>query len=75
MDGKSFKWALLGQANPNTERALFFHNVRPRLWSTGDTTSSAIIQGNYKLIDFFDNGTYELYDISADTTESNNLPE
>lgn len=35
--------------------------------------SSAMRKGNFKLIEFFETGTVELYDLSADPEEQNNL--
>ena len=37
------------------------------------TPASAIRQGHWKLIEFFESGTIELYDLAADLSEQNNL--
>jgi arylsulfatase A len=37
------------------------------------TPASAIRQGHWKLIEFFESGTVELYDLAADLSEQNNL--
>ena len=37
------------------------------------TPASAIRQGDWKLIEFFENGAVELYDLSRDLSEQNNL--
>jgi uncharacterized sulfatase len=39
------------------------------------TPASAIRQGNWKLIEFYETGTIELYDLSHDVSEANNLAE
>ncbi len=73
LDGESFKWAVMENSNPNPDRAMYWHNIKSRLNSTGDTNSSAVVQGNYKLIEFLESGTLELYDLDADEEEQNNL--
>jgi len=56
-----------------TERPLFWHY--PHYSNQGANPGSAIRLGNYKLIDDFETGAIELYDLSADIGETNNLAE
>jgi arylsulfatase A-like enzyme len=53
------------------ERALFW--FYPHYGNQGGQPGSAIRKGQYKLIEFFAEGTQELYDLSADISEKNNL--
>lgn len=55
------------------ERPLFWHNPAPRPSSTGDLFSSAIRVGDYKLLQFPELNRVELYDLSSDVGEANNL--
>jgi arylsulfatase A-like enzyme len=72
LDGTSFVGVLKGTA-PKGERALFWHNPAPRPGSTADLFSSAIREGNFKLIDFYVEKRVELYDLSSDLGERHNL--
>lgn len=71
-DGKSFLPVIQEQENWNN-RTLFWHSSKARPVNTGDTKSSAIRQGNYKLINWYKEGRTELYDISKDPSESIDL--
>lgn len=73
LDGKSFVWALKSKKNPNPNRAIFWHSPTGRPHSTGDSNCSAIRKGDYKLLEFFDQGRVELYNIKKDISESHNL--
>jgi arylsulfatase A len=54
--------------------ALFWHY--PHYWSNhGDRPGGAIRAGDYKLIEFFEDGRRELYDLKKDVGESRNLIE
>lgn len=55
----------------NTERELFWHY--PHYGNQGGTPGAAIRDGDYKLIEFFEDNRYELYNISDDISESYNL--
>ena len=72
IDGFSYLPACSGKtvarANP-----LFWHSPKGRPTSTGDENSSAIRDGNLKLIEFYDEERIELYDITNDPGESTNL--
>ena len=73
VDGQSFTWALKNEPNPNPDRILYWHNNAARPYSTGDMYSSAIMQGEYKLIDLYDMREQELYHITLDSAESNDI--
>ena len=67
-DGLSLK-PLLHQTGGIEHRSLFWHY--PHYHKT--MPYGAIRQGNYKLIEFFENGALELYDLEKDPSEKNNL--
>ncbi len=74
LDGLSLTPAL----HPSREKALaqrdlFWHKADERPTSTGDYVSSAIRSGDYKLIDFYKQNRIELYDLSTDEGERNNI--
>ena len=71
-DGKSFM-PILFQNNTWTNRTVFWHSSKARPANTGDTKSSAIRQGDYKLIHWYKEGRTELYDISKDPSESRDI--
>ena len=55
-----------------TERdAVYWHY--PHYSNQGGRPSGAIRMGNYKLLQFYDTGEIELYDLSADLSEEKNL--
>jgi len=72
-DGVSFVWALTNKTDPNPDRPVFWHSPVDRPHATGDSNSSAIRQGRYKLIEFYDEGRIELYDLATDLEEQKNL--
>ncbi len=51
--------------------AIFWHY--PHYGNQGGTPGAAIRQGDYKLIEFFEDSRVELYDLSKDIGEQNNL--
>jgi arylsulfatase A-like enzyme len=69
LDGISFASMLLGASEP-TRDTIFFHF--PSYIGAG-VPSSAMRKGDYKLIEQFESGTVELYDLSKDIGESRNL--
>ncbi len=77
-DGLSFV-SLLADEAPAGARAAFekrlfyWHNPSPRPSSTADLFSSAIREGNLKLVEFPEEKRVELYDLSSDIEESKNL--
>lgn len=56
-------------------RTVFWHSSKARPVNTGDTKSSAIRKGDYKLINWYVEGRTELYNIAKDPSETNNLAE
>ena len=80
LDGISL-WPLLTDATPPAPRALFWHfpaylqgyRDTPGPWRT--TPAAAVRQGHYKLVEFFEDGRLELYNLNNDLGEQNNLAE
>jgi len=52
---------------------MFWHSPMGRPGSTGDRNSSAVRVGDYKLIDWYDEGLIELYNLKNDIGEQHNL--
>ncbi|MGB7346336.1 MAG: sulfatase/phosphatase domain-containing protein, partial [Pirellulaceae bacterium] len=75
IDGKSFVPLLRGQHDASRgQRPLFWHF--PNHWGPsgpGIGPSSAIRKGDWKLIYYHDASNYELFDLSKDLSETNNL--
>ena len=70
LDGKSFASVLKGEGNFD-RGPIFWHY--PHYPNQGGRPSGAIRSGNYKLIEFYDNGEVELYDLSKDIGEQHDL--
>ena len=62
---------LLKQTNSVAERALYWHY--PHYGNQGGSPGSAVRIGNLKLIEFFEDGRLELYDLQKDLGERHNL--
>lgn len=74
LDGISIKPQVNGkESTDKNKRDLFWHKATERPGSTGDYISSAIRSGDYKLIDFYNQGRIELYDLKNDPGETKNL--
>lgn len=74
LDGVSIKPLLDGKRQEQLDkRDLFWHKASERPNSTGDYVSTAVRSGNYKLIDFYLQHRVELYDLSNDPGEKNNI--
>ena len=71
-DGRSFL-ALLKGNDVSRSEPLFWHSGAGRPYSTGDTDSSAIRLGKYKLLEWYHSGHVELYDLSSDLGEQHDL--
>jgi arylsulfatase A-like enzyme len=70
VDGTSFLQALRGK--PDFARGpLFWHY--PHYGNQGGTPGSSIRMGDWKLIEFFETGTLELYNLREDLGEKRNL--
>jgi arylsulfatase A-like enzyme len=74
LDGVSMK-PYLTENKELTDRTLFWHSPRARPHSTGDHNCTAVRVGKYKLIDYYDSGDLELYDLEKDPYETTNLAE
>jgi len=72
VDGKSFLNVLKGLDNWQ-DRTVYWHSAHPRPRNTGDSKSSAIRSGDYKLIYFYDDDHVELYNLKQDEGEQHNL--
>ena len=79
-NGVSFKTALSGAAYDRGEPILW-HSPLARPYSTGDFNSTALRDGDYKLIWFYDTPgrdgefLYELYNVATDPGETTDLSE
>lgn len=72
-DGLSL-WPLwTGKADKLAERSFYWHYPLEKPHFLGGRSSAAIRSGDWKLIQFYDSGTYELYNLKNDISESNNL--
>ena len=69
-DGESILPLLEGRDKIDRE-ALYWHY--PHYGNQGGTPGSSIRMGNYKLIEFFETGKCELYDLTEDVSEEYNL--
>lgn len=70
IDGESFYPVLLGKEEER-KRPIFWHY--PHYGNQGGTPYSAIREGNYKLIYFYEDEHCELYDVMEDISEKHNL--
>jgi arylsulfatase A-like enzyme len=71
-DGVSIVPSLKG-ASFERSKPLFWHSPTSRPYSTGDTDNSAVRIGNYKLLEWYNADHVELYDLSKDIGEENDL--
>lgn len=71
-NGISLVPVIKGEASPSRD-ALYWHY--PHYSNQGGRPGGAIREGPLKLIEFYENGRRELYDISADMRETKNLAE
>ncbi len=71
LDGESLM-PLLTQAGSLTRDAIYFHYPN-YAFHGGNRLGSVIRQGRYKLIERFDDGSLELYDLANDLGETRNL--
>jgi len=69
VDGVSLVPLLEGRSIP--DRALFWHY--PHYGNQGGAPAGAIREGNWKLIEWYETGRIELFDLSTDLGEGNNL--
>ncbi|MDA8527710.1 sulfatase [Opitutaceae bacterium] len=73
LDGVSFAATLRGESVSSGDRALYWYSDRGRRGSTGDLNAAVVRQGDFKLIEFFNENRLELYDLSRDPSETTNL--
>ncbi len=69
-DGVSFL-SLLNGEGPLERDAIFWHY--PHYGNQGGTPGSSVRSGDYKLIEFFEDGRLELYNLRKDIGETNNV--
>jgi arylsulfatase A-like enzyme len=72
VDGTSF-WPLLQGAEPPGRGPIFWHY--PHYGNQGGTPGSSVRLGDFKLIEFFEDGRLELYNLREDAGEDRNLAE
>lgn len=72
IDGKSLKNVINKKENLK-DRTVFWNSYKARPTQTGDSKTSAIRIGDYKLLQFVDSGKIELYNVVADISEKNDL--
>jgi arylsulfatase A-like enzyme len=70
--GKSFM-PVLNKKEKWNDRTVFWHATKNRPESTGEYKYSAIRDGDYKLIHFYETDVVELYNIKKDPSEKNDL--
>src|SRR5699024_8541586 len=74
VDGRSLTPLLTGEDTFNKDRALFWHY--PHKWGpSGYNPFTAVRSGPWKLIYFYKNKKWELYNLKKDIGEHNNLVE
>lgn len=72
-DGISL-WPLwTGKTDRLNERELYWHYPLEKPHFLGGRSSAAVRSGDWKLIQFYDSGSLELYNLKKDIGESNNL--
>ncbi len=69
LDGVSFAGMLLGDKEPAPQRRLFWHF--PHYTNQGSRPAGAVREGFWKLIEHYETGKVELYDVSSDLGERN----
>ncbi|QZT38465.1 sulfatase [Halosquirtibacter xylanolyticus] len=74
LDGTSFSTTLLKGKSAQRKPIYWHFNVGTRLQKIiGMPKATAMRDGKYKLIEWYESGNYELYDIESDIYESQNL--
>ncbi|TVQ24523.1 MAG: DUF4976 domain-containing protein [Spirochaetaceae bacterium] len=71
VEGESFLPVLDGTANSLDREAVYWHY--PHYGNQGGTPGSSVRSGRYKLIEFFETGRLELFDLAVDIGENENL--
>ena len=75
LDGVSMKqnWLSGGETGLSPDRAFYWHF--PHYTNQGSRPAAAIRKGKWKLIEYLDNASVELYDLEADISELSNIAE
>jgi arylsulfatase A-like enzyme len=73
MDGVSLAQTLREPDAAPRRDALYWHYPLQRPHFLGGRSSGAVREGDFKLLEFFDTGELELYDLRTDLSESTNL--
>lgn len=73
LDGKSLAGLLLHNKKPREIRSFYWYYPLDRPHFLGGRSASSIRQGDWKLIEFFDTGELELYNLKDDISEKRNL--
>lgn len=74
LDGVSFASTLKGNAKPQS-RTLYWHYPLPKPHFLGGRSAGAIRSGDFKLIEYFDTGQIELFNLANDLGEKTDLSE
>ena len=72
VDGKSYKKVLEGKENWK-DRTVFWNERKARPRRTGEHNASVVRSGDFKLVDFYDDGIVELYNLKDDEGEQHDL--
>lgn len=73
LDGRSIVSLLRKPQQRPAARTLFWHYPLDKPHFLGGRSAGAVRDGDWKLIEFFDDHTYELYDLRSDPSETKNL--
>jgi len=79
LDGQSIVGLLTAKKSKFKKRPIFWHfpayleSYNEKQWPWRTTPASAVRNGNWKLIEFFEDGRLELYNIKDDIGEKNDL--
>lgn len=73
VDGKSFAGILSNGNYQIPKRNLYWHYPLDKPHFLGGRSAGSIISGDWKLIEFFDDNSFELYNLKTDPGEQNNL--
>ncbi|WP_420149298.1 sulfatase [Spirosoma sp.] len=74
LDGLSVAPLLIG-TRPTTSRTLYWHYPLPKPHFLGGRSAGAIRSGDFKLIEYFDNGQIQLFNLADDVGEQTDLSE